>query len=172
MKVRQILLVALLVACAGCNNSVSVPVVDTSAQDQTDIKALEDGFAAAFKAKDVNAIMAYYVPDQTMVAFDVIPPLQYAGADAYRKDWQDTFAMYPGPADLSINDLDITTGGNVAFSHSLQKGYLTDKKGKKMEMTVRVTDGYKKVNGHWLIAHEHASIPVDPVTMKGDMNAK
>ncbi|MGP8260725.1 MAG: YybH family protein [Acidobacteriaceae bacterium] len=172
MKVRPILLVALLAACAGCNNSVSVPVVDTSAQDQTDIKALEDGFAAAFKAKDVNAIMAYYVPDQTMIAFDMIPPLQYAGADAYRKDWQDTFAMYPGPADISISGLDITTGGNVAFSHSIQKGYLTDKKGKKVEMTVRVTDGYKKINGHWLIAHEHVSIPVDPATMKGVPNAK
>jgi ketosteroid isomerase-like protein len=80
--------------------------------------------------------------------------------------------MYPGPSDFSINDLDITTGGNVAFSHSIQKGYLTDKKGKKVEMTVRVTDGYKKINGHWLIAHEHVSIPVDPATMKGIPNAK
>ena len=38
---------------------------------------------------------------------------------------------------------------------------MTDKKGKKMDMTVRVTDGYKKVNGQWLISHEHVSVPVN-----------
>jgi len=171
MKVRQILLVTLLAACAGCNNTVPAPP-DTSAQDQTDIKALEDGFTAAFKAKDVNALMAYYVPDQTMIAFDMITPLQYTGADAYRKDWQDFFAMYPGPSDFTVTDLDITTGGNVAFSHSIQHGSVTDKKGKKTELTVRVTDGYKKIDGHWLIAHEHVSIPVDMATLKGVPNAK
>ncbi len=172
MKVRPILLIVLLAACAGCNNSAPVTPPDTSAQDQTDIKAIEDGFAAAFKAKDVNAIMAYYVPDQTMIAFDMITPLQYAGADAYRKDWETFFAMNPGPSDFSVSGLDITVGGNVAFSHSIQSGFVTDKKGKKTNLTVRVTDGYKKVNGHWLIAHEHVSVPVDPVTMKGVLNAK
>jgi uncharacterized protein (TIGR02246 family) len=168
MKMKHALLIALLAACAGCN---SAPPPDTTAQDTADIKSLEDSFVAAFKAKDVNTIMSFYTPDATMVVFDVVPPLQYTGADAYRKDWQDTFAAYPGPVDFSIANLNITTGGNVAFASSIQHGTLTDKDGKKMEMTVRVTDGYKKVNGKWLIAHEHASIPVDIVTMKPDLNA-
>jgi len=167
MKVKSILLLTLLAACTGCNTPP-----DTSAQDQTDIKALEDNFAAAFKAKDVNTIMSFYTPDATMVVFDVVPPLQYTGADAYRKDWQDTFAAYPGPVDFAISNLSITTGGNVAFASSIQHGTLTGKDGKKFDMTARVTDGYKKVNGHWLIAHEHASIPVDLATLKADPNAK
>lgn len=168
MKLKQLLLLALVVACTGCNT----PPPDTTAQDTADIKALEDSFAAAFKAKDVNTIMSFYTPGAAMVVFDVVPPLQYTGADAYRKDWQDTFAMFPGSVDFTISNLDITAGANVAFSHSIQHAIFTDKDGKKFEMTVRVTDGYKKVNGHWLIAHEHASIPVDVATMKGDLNAK
>jgi len=112
------------------------------------------------------------VPDQTMIAFDAIPPLQYTGAAAYKKDWQDFFAPFPGPVEASISDLDITTGTSVAFSHSIQHIALTDKDGKKMEATVRVTDGYKKVDGKWLIAHEHVSVPVDFATLKGDLNAK
>ena len=39
-----------------------------------DIRALEDRFVAAFKAKDVDAIMKVYAPDQTLVVFDVVPP--------------------------------------------------------------------------------------------------
>lgn len=168
MKMTQLLLLALLAASVGCNSAPP----DTSAQDQTDIQTLENNFAAAFKAKDVNTIMSFYTPDANMVVFDVVPPLQYTGADAYRKDWQDTFAMYPGPVDFTISNLNITIGGNVAYASSIQRATVTGKDGKPFTMTARVTDGYKKVNGKWLIAHEHASIPVDLATLKADPNAK
>jgi ketosteroid isomerase-like protein len=47
-----------------------------------DIRALEDRFVAAFKAKNVDAIMKVYAPDQTLIVFDVVPPRQYVGAAA------------------------------------------------------------------------------------------
>ena len=62
-----------------------------------DIRALEDRFVAAFKAKDVDAIMKVYAPDQTLVVFDVVPPRQYVGAAAYRKDWQTFLSSFDGP---------------------------------------------------------------------------
>jgi ketosteroid isomerase-like protein len=168
MKGKHLFLIALLAACAGCNTAPP----DTSAQDQADIRALEDTWLAAVKAKDLNAVMAVYVSGPSMIVFDASPPLQYVGADAYRKDWQGVFTMFPGAIDASISALDITAGGNVAYSHSIQHLAAMGIDGKKFELTVRVTDGYKKVNGHWLIAHEHVSIPVDIATMKGDPAAK
>jgi ketosteroid isomerase-like protein len=68
--------------------------------------------------------------------------------------------------------LEVAVGGDVAFSHSIQSGTLTGKDGKKFPLTVRVTDGYRKVNGQWLITHEHVSVPVDLATLKGDPNSK
>lgn len=56
-------------------------------------------------------------------------------------------AAFPGPVDGSMSDLDITVGGDVAYGHSIQHASLTAKDGKKLEVTVRVTDGYKKING-------------------------
>jgi ketosteroid isomerase-like protein len=56
------------------------------ADARSDIRALEDRFVAALKAKDVDAIMKAYTPGQTLVVFDVVPPRQYVGAAAYRKD--------------------------------------------------------------------------------------
>jgi len=73
---------------------------------------------------------------------------------------------------MKLSELDITVGGDVAYSHSIQAGTFTDKSGNKIAMTVRVTDGYKKVNGQWLISHEHVSVPVDFATMKPDMESK
>ena len=173
MNIQKFFLIALVAVCAGCASAPPpAPAPDTTAQDQAAIKALEDKFAAAFNAKDTNAIMSLYVPDQSLIVFDASVPRQYTGAAAYTKDWNDFWAMYPGAAKIDLSDLDITTGGNIAYSHSIQHTTLIDKKGRKTEMTVRVTDGYKKVNGQWLISHEHVSVPLNFTTMKPDLNSK
>src|SRR6476661_4217017 len=96
------------------------PSVAAAPEDEAAIRALEERFAAAFNAGDVNAIMKSYVPDQSLVVFDVVPPRQYLGADAYRKDWADLFAMFKGPPRFDMTDLAITVEGNLGFSRSIQ----------------------------------------------------
>ncbi len=44
--------------------------------------------------------------------------------------------------------------------------------GKALELTVGVTDVYRKINGKWLIVHEHVSVPVDPNTGQADLQSK
>jgi uncharacterized protein (TIGR02246 family) len=141
------------------------------ADARADIKALEDRFVAAFKAKDVEAIMKLYAPDQTLFVFDVVPR-QYVGAAAYRKDWQNVFGSFDGPITVELTDLDIAADRNLAYSHSIQRVAGTDKQRKKLDLTVRVTDVYKKTRGQWLIIHEHVSVPVDLDTGKPDLSSK
>ncbi len=182
MKLQHMLALILVGICAGCSAGTDTKAADAKAaeakaaemkaQDEADIKALEARFVAAFKAKDVTAIMANYVADQSLIVFDLTPPRQYTGADAYTKDWQGYLTAFAGPWDMTMSDLDITVGGDVAYGHNVQHGVFTDKAGKKLELTVRVTDGYKKVNGKWLISHEHVSIPVDMDKMKPELNSK
>src|SRR5216684_6654257 len=75
------------------------------ADARAEIQALEDRFIAAVKAKDVDAIMKVYVPDQTLFVFDVTPPRQYVGAAAYRKDWEEFLNDLDGPVKFEITDL-------------------------------------------------------------------
>jgi len=182
MRNMTVLAGALLVfGCAGCTQAppatdakaAEAKAAEAAAKDVADIKAMEDRFIKAAATKDVSAIMAFYVPDASLFVFDVTPPRQYVGADAYRKDWQDLLSLFPGPIDVSISDIDVTAGGgDVAFGHSVQHLGGTMKDGKKMDLTVRLTDGYKRVNGQWLIAHEHVSVPVDVLTGKADLTSK
>jgi uncharacterized protein (TIGR02246 family) len=137
-----------------------------------DIRALEERFVAAFKAKDLDAIMKAYAPGQTLVVFDVVPPRQYVGAAAYRKDWQTFFDSFEGPIAVELTDLDVAADRNLAYSHSIQRVTGTDKHGKKLDLTVRVTDVYKRARGRWLITHEHVSVPVDLDTDKPDLASK
>jgi uncharacterized protein (TIGR02246 family) len=142
------------------------------ADSRAEIKALEDRFIAAFKAKDVDAIMKVYVPDKSLVVFDVVPPRQYVGAAAYRKDWQEFLSLFPGPLTVELSDLDLVADHNLAYGHSIQRVAGTDKAGKPFDMTVRVTDVYRKIKGQWLVVHEHVSIPVDLATGKPDLASK
>jgi uncharacterized protein (TIGR02246 family) len=137
-----------------------------------DIRSLEDRFVAAFKAKNVDAIMKAYAPGQTLVVFDVVPPRQYVGAAAYRKDWQAFFDTFDGPITVELTDLDVAADRNLAYSHSIQHVAGTDKHGKKLDLTVRVTDVYKKAHGQWEIIHEHVSVPIDLDTGKPDLASK
>jgi uncharacterized protein (TIGR02246 family) len=137
-----------------------------------DIKALEERFVAALKAKDLDAIMKVYAPDQTLVVFDVVPPRRYVGAAAYRKDWQTFLDTFEGPVTVELTDLDVAADRNLAYSHSIQHVAGTDRQGKKLDLTVRVTDVYKKARGRWLIIHEHVSVPVDLDAGKPDLSSK
>ena len=145
-----------------------VPCPPAKGDARADIKC----FIAAVKAKDLDAIMKVYVPDQTLFVFDLEPPRQYVGAAAYRKDWQAFLDSFNGAITFELTDLDITTDDNLAYSHSIQRVAGTDKQGKKLDLTVRVTNVYKKINGNWLVIHEHVSVPVDLETGKPDLTSK
>jgi ketosteroid isomerase-like protein len=142
------------------------------ADDKAEIEALEKRFAAAIQSKNIDALMANYLPGDSLMVFDVIPPRQYVGWDAYRKDWQGVIGGCADSPKMDISDVAITTGGKIAFSHSIQHFVCTDAKGQKLDLTLRATDCYRKEKGKWLIVHEHYSVPVDLSTSKADLSSK
>ena len=140
--------------------------------DEAAIRALEQNFADAVKAKDVDKIMAAYEQGQKLVVFDVIPPREYVGWDAYKQDWQNFLSAFTGPVTFEISGLEVTAVGSLGYGYSFQRvaGQTTD--GKPLDFTVRVTDVYRKAAGKWLIVHEHISVPVDLTTAKADLQSK
>ena len=46
------------------------------------------------------------------------------------------------------------------------------KDGNPIDMTLRLTDVLREINGKWLIVHEHVSVPVDVATGKADLTSK
>ena len=139
----------------------------TASDDEAAIRALEDKFAAAVNAGDVDAIMKNYIPDKSFVVFDVVPRKKYLGADAYRKAWADFFYALQGHAEIRPSLISsITVDGNVGFGHSFMNLKGTDMQGHLVDRTVRVTAGYRKIGGNWLIVQEHISVPVDFATGK------
>ena len=132
--------------------------VHASADDKGEITAVEQRAIEGFKAKDVDKIMSCYVPDETLFVFDVVPPREYVGAKAYRKDWEELLAQFPGPAEADMSNLKAFVLGTMGYAHLIVHSVLTDKDGKKTESNVRTTDVFRKTGGKWLT---HAAIHVD-----------
>jgi ketosteroid isomerase-like protein len=161
---------ALTVASAAFFLFAGVPgIASAQISDEAQIRALEHRFAEAFKAKDVDAIMANYEHSPALVAFDVVPRREYTGWDAYKHDWRQFFASIGSITSFEIEDLVITADGNLAYSHSFQHYASEAKDGKGRDLTVRVTDVYRKSGGQWLIVQEHVSVPVDLRTGQADL---
>ncbi len=123
------------------------------------IQDLIDGLVKAIRAKDINGVMSVFAPE--VVSFDLGPPLQHRGGEPFTKRWQELFESYQTAIDYEVRDLSVTTGDDIAFSHSLNRISGTMKNGQKTERWLRWTACYRKTSGQWLIVHEHVSVPVD-----------
>jgi uncharacterized protein (TIGR02246 family) len=134
----------------------------STAHDEAQIRQLIEQWGQALYAKDLDTLMSYYAPD--ILTFDILPPLQYQGVDAYRKNFEAWFAAVQGPIEYETHDLRIVTGEEVAFCHSLNRVRSTRTTGETAETWVRVTVGFRKIGGTWRITHEHVSVPCDMET--------
>ena len=145
-------------------------VEETKKNDEAAIQRLLDDGIRSLHDKNIEGIMSLYA--QEVVSFDIVPPLQYVGADAFRKVWEETFLVFQGPINYEIHDLSITVGDDVAFTHSLNRisGTLTN--GQKTDLWLRWTACFRKINGKWLIVHHQNSVPVDLETGKAVLSLK
>ena len=134
-----------------------MPATTTLTRDDAQIREYIDASARAIRAKDINAVMAYYAPD--IVTFDIMP-LQTQGADAYRKNFEAWFASVQGPIDYETHDVRLTTREDVAFCHYLGHVKSTRTTGEQTDYWVRVTAGFQRLNGKWMVTHEHVSVPL------------
>jgi ketosteroid isomerase-like protein len=96
---------ATVIVAAFVGLSVIPATGQSKSEDEAKIEALNAALTTAVNAKDVDAIMKAYVPDESLVIFDIIPPRQYLGAKAFRKDWEDFLTLFKGPLKYEIRDL-------------------------------------------------------------------
>jgi uncharacterized protein (TIGR02246 family) len=134
------------------------------AADEAQIRELVDDWAGALRAKNIDGIMSHYAPN--ILAFDAISQLQFRGADAYRTHWEACLSMCPGPTTFEIRDLDITIGDGVAFCHCLNRCGGTGEGGEEKVCWMRMTACYRKIDGRWMVVHEHFSAPFDMASGK------
>ena len=125
--------------------------------DRQAVRALIERWAAAVRREDLTAIRADHDPDILM--FDVPPPFLSRGLDAYMATWRLFFSGVEKPVSFSFEDIEVTTGSDVAFATAKGKCVNIDRAGRREPLEFRLTMGLRKIDGEWRVMHEHHSLP-------------
>lgn len=134
----------------------------TASRQQDPHAQISDLFASwtqAVLAKDVPRILNHYTDD--VLAYDAVAQLQFQGRAAYQAHWQTCMEQCSGPGFFEPQTPHVEIGGDLGLAHFLCHCGGTDPQGQEQSCWMRATQSYRRVNGEWLIAHEHFSMPVD-----------
>ena len=140
------------------------------AVDEAQIRALIDDRVKAVRAKDSVGATARIAT--AVLTFDVVNPLRYIGSDGSGKRAEEWFDSFQGPIGYEIRDLDVTAGDDVAFSHGISHVSATKTDGGQLDMWWRTTLCLRKIDGKWMVTHDHNSVPFDPENGKASLDLK
>ncbi len=107
--------------------------------------------------KDVETIISQYAPNVS--SLDLYKPQQATSIHTIKTQLLKWFAAYSDTVPYKSSGLEVIVGNNIAFSHCLTSAMGFINQHKKNNFWCRTTMGYQKINGNWLITHEHNSEP-------------
>ena len=125
--------------------------------EEAAVRDVIEAWADAVRRKDYAGILQNHSLD--FVMFDVPPPFRSVGLDAYRKTWDPFLSWSSDPVRFDIQEMDVAAGADVAFAFASMQCEGPGSDGKSEPLDFRLTMGLKKIDGRWMIAHEHHSVP-------------
>jgi uncharacterized protein (TIGR02246 family) len=131
--------------------------VQNSSEDEAAVRAVVETWLAAIRRRDMEGTLQNHSPD--IVMFDVPPPFQSRGLEAYRTTWDLFYSCVSDPVLFEPTEMSVTAGANVAFVVATMRcaGSQTNEEPEGLDF--RLTMGLRKVDGRWTIMHEHHSVP-------------
>jgi uncharacterized protein (TIGR02246 family) len=129
----------------------------TASADEAQIQAVIDDWGEGLRNKDADRCVSHYADD--IVQFDLAPPLETHGKATAKRNLSEWFKTFSGPIGFQVTGLKIWAGPETAFVHCMNHISGTNTKGEKNDHWVRVTIGFRKTEGKWLVNHEHVSVP-------------
>ena len=125
-------------------------------RDESAVRGLLENWAEAVRGHDLAGVLAHHA--QELVYFDVPPPEQVRGIDAYAKSWPPFFGYIGQRGQFELTELGITASEDVAFAHAI---LLVRGETETSAARVRLTVGLRKLQGAWCVVHEHHSAPYE-----------
>lgn len=122
-----------------------------------EIKELIEHWCLAVRNEDIDGILTHHAKD--MVMFDVPPPFQSKGIEAYKKNMGVIFFSSKKPIVFHFTGLKVTASDSIAVCHGIGHCISINPKGEEENIAFRLTMGLSKEDDKWIIQHEHHSVP-------------
>ena len=138
--------------------SLSVPATAQTVTRAVD-KAYLQKILDTWSSFDLDKAGQYYVQGPGHLFFD-IAPLKYNDWGEYKAGVQVLLKQYSSFKFAINNDLQIHPAGKITWVDGTLNVDATTSNGQKQPLVLRWTAIFEKRSGHWLIAHEHVSVPL------------
>jgi ketosteroid isomerase-like protein len=125
--------------------------------EEIPIRRLIESWASAVRRRDIDGILAHHARD--IVIFDVPPPLQANGIEAYGETWVPLFDWLGDEGVFDVHDLHIVAGSDVAYAHAIIYCNRARPGPADTGLEIRLTIGLRKSRTGWVVTHEHHSLP-------------
>ncbi|GIE29416.1 hypothetical protein Ait01nite_024610 [Actinoplanes italicus] len=125
-----------------------------------EIREVIERKAALLETGDAKAILSYYAPG--FVEFNLAPPLRQPAESQNPAALETWMANFEAPPRREVTQLEITTDGDVAFATSIDSLSAVPRGADEgFTLWFRVTLGLRRIDGRWLVTHEHESVPFE-----------
>ena len=102
--------------------------------------------------------------------YDYVPPRTY-DLEALRQTFTAMSDGLDGTLTCEVVECRVyPLGPNAAWSAAMMHVVAPLRSG-RFEITYRATDIWVRTDGRWEVVHEHASVPVDPITGQADLTS-
>ncbi len=135
-------------------------MIPSHAPDEAEIRARIVVLVRAIGTGELEGVKSMYAAD--VVSFDLEAALQHLGAEAKQRNWIKFFSLFQAPVGYEPYGLTVAVSGDVAFAHSHNRVSARMENGDRLDYWVRRTICFRKVEGNWVIVHDHVSAPIDP----------
>jgi uncharacterized protein (TIGR02246 family) len=132
----------------------------------SEIEGMLDAYAAAARAKDVDALVALYADD--VVLFDAWEAWSHRGRDAWRSAVEAWFAgAGHDTIAVTFDELAERVNGDAAVAHMVVRYAAEGPDGRELRaLESRMTWALERRDGAWRVVHEHSSAPAEFATGK------
>ena len=135
------------------SRTIDAATTRRGADDEARVRALLADWARAIEREEMDGVLARHADD--IVLFDVAPPFQADGIEAYRRAWE-LFFSFQGQGVFDVGGLTYVVGDEAAFCHGIVR---VGPKDERAQFDVHLTVGFRKIAGDWVVTHEHHSVP-------------
>jgi uncharacterized protein (TIGR02246 family) len=129
----------------------------SATEDDAAVRKVIESWTAAVRRRDLQGILQNHSPE--IIMFDVPPPFQSRGIEAYEKTWDQFFSWSSDPIPFNITEMNVTAGTDVAFVVATMHCAEPGPNGEHIGLDFRLTVGMRKIDSQWTITHEHHSVP-------------
>jgi ketosteroid isomerase-like protein len=131
-------------------------------ESEREIRQLHEEWFAAARAKDLEASMRPISP--TIVSYEHSAPLQVTDVQEVRAECQRGFELASADFAWTVPDMQVVVRDDLAVAWGLNRMANRSDDGNDEVVWSRGTRVFRRVDGRWMMVHQHVSFPVDPAT--------